>query len=170
MEGKTSAGFTIFCTVFSVIIHAVKWQPSSGYKHACILLVVILFFTLSTHVTVPVIQWELKVNHAMPATPRYQCLLGNTEENELFLCECVYWSFPQVDSWLYQPRPLAIQLSLKDSSCAVLDPYRGALCAPAHRGATVIDPGDSLSQQSQLDVTHLWGISSKQVQRQGDLA
>lgn len=89
MEGKTSAGFTIFCTVFSIIIHAVKWQPSSGYKHACILLVVILFFTLSTHVTVPVIQWELKVNHAMPATPRYQCLLGNTEENELFLCECV---------------------------------------------------------------------------------
>lgn len=70
----------------------------------------------------------------MQATPRYLCLLQNTEEIELFL---LFWSFLQVDSWLLQPRPLAIQLSLKDSSCAVLDRTEGPLCAPAHRGATV---------------------------------
>lgn len=52
--------------------------------------------------------------------------------------------------------------------CSV-GPHWGALVCPCIQRNHCYSPGDSVNQQSQLHVTHLWGISSKQVQRQGGL-
>ena len=79
----------------------------------------------------------------------------NTEEIEPFFFQC-FGSLAQVDSWLYQPPPLAIQLSLKDSSCAVLDRTEGPLCAPAHRGTTVTAP-ETLQTSSHSSMLHTCG-------------
>lgn len=49
-------------------------------------------------------------------------------------------SSSQVDSWLYRPQPPAIQLSLKDSSCAAVDSNEGPLCVPPRTEEPLLQP------------------------------
>lgn len=77
-------------------------------------------------------KYNLKVTHAMAAPPRYQCLLGNSGKFCPPPLSC------SGATWL----PVAIQLSLTDSSCAVLD--RQA-CAPQHTEEPLLGPPESRS-------------------------
>lgn len=79
-------------------------------------------------------KYNLKVTHAMAAPPRYLCLLGNSGK---------FCPPPRSGAtWLEQPQPVAIQLSLKDSSCAVLDRQAHA---PQHTEEPLLGPPESRS-------------------------
>lgn len=96
-------------------------------------------------------QIQLKVTHAMAAPPRYQCLLENSGGIWLFSVSLSCCG----STWLEQPQPVAIQLLLKDSSCDPPPPTQRSLC---------LGPGEP-----QFHLTPWCGISSKQVEKKGDL-
>lgn len=139
-EGPHSVlDFTIYCTVFSVIILALFQRLLNGspalvatrmYPVGCH-----SFHLMNTcHVANNRVGTHIYSRNASHTQVSVSCVAEHRGNWALFL---LYWSFLQVDSWLYEPQPLAIQLSLKDSSCAALDRIERPLCAPAHRGATV---------------------------------
>lgn len=141
MEGRTSLHHFLHYFLNHHSCGGFKWQPSSSYNtYASRWL---SFFSLMN-------RCHAVINSVVTSRDSCKCqphpsigvwgrVFLNTEEIEPFFCRC-FGALAQVGSWLYQPPPLAIQLSLKDSSCAVLDRTEGPLCAPAHRGTTVTAP------------------------------
>lgn len=90
--------FTIFCCDFYFFLN-IRLHGTGSNTH------VYRRVSFCTHVTLPIIQWELKLIHAVPATPSYQCLQGH-RASCFFIYMFLFCSSPQVP--LLNPRPLAL--------------------------------------------------------------
>lgn len=142
MEGRTSLHHFLHYfaqSSFRLLCRGVKWQPSSGYNMhpaGCHSFHLINRCHVANN-SVGTSSDSRNASHTQVSVSGEWCCW---KQRKLIPFLSLFCSLAQVDSWLDQPRPLAIQLSLKDSSCAVLGRTEGPLCAPAYRGTTVTAP------------------------------